>query len=78
MICEIMNEDGTMARVPQLLEFCRRYGLKMISVADLIRYRMQTEKFIRREAEGPYPHRRSANSILSAMSAISTTKRILR
>ncbi|HTS31923.1 MAG TPA: 3,4-dihydroxy-2-butanone-4-phosphate synthase [Bryobacteraceae bacterium] len=52
VICEIMNEDGTMARVPQLQEFCRRHGLKMISVADLIRYRMKNEKFIRRVAEG--------------------------
>jgi 3,4-dihydroxy 2-butanone 4-phosphate synthase/GTP cyclohydrolase II len=52
VICEIMNEDGTMARVPQLREFCVRHGLKMISVADLIRYRMKTEKFIRRAAEG--------------------------
>jgi len=52
VICEIMNEDGTMARVPQLKEFCNRHGLKMISVADLIRYRMKTERFIRRIAEG--------------------------
>src|SRR5258705_506501 len=39
VICEIMNEDGTMARVPELLEFCARHGLKMLSVAELIRYR---------------------------------------
>jgi len=52
VICEIMNEDGTMSRVPQLIEFCRRYGLKMISVADLIRYRLQTEKFVERDASG--------------------------
>jgi len=52
VICEIMNEDGTMARVPQLHEFCVRFGLKMISVAELIRYRMKHEKFIRRAAEG--------------------------
>jgi 3,4-dihydroxy 2-butanone 4-phosphate synthase / GTP cyclohydrolase II len=52
VICEIMNEDGTMARVPQLVEFCRRYGLKMISVADLIRYRMQNEKVVDRDASG--------------------------
>jgi len=52
VICEIMNEDGTMARVPQLIEFCRQYGFKMISVADLIRYRMQTEKLVEREATG--------------------------
>ncbi|MBI1895738.1 MAG: 3,4-dihydroxy-2-butanone-4-phosphate synthase [Acidobacteria bacterium] len=53
VICEVMNEDGTMARVPELLEFCGRHNLKMISVADLIRYRLQHERFIRREAEGP-------------------------
>src|SRR5690242_13801849 len=52
VICEIMNEDGTMARVPQLIEFCRRHSLKMVSVAELIRYRMKHEKFIRRSAEG--------------------------
>lgn len=52
VICEIMNEDGTMARVPQLLEFCQRYGLKMISVAELIRYRTRTEKFVQKNAEG--------------------------
>jgi 3,4-dihydroxy 2-butanone 4-phosphate synthase/GTP cyclohydrolase II len=52
VICEIMNDDGTMARVPQLKEFCLRHGLKMISVAELIRYRMKHERFIRRVAEG--------------------------
>jgi 3,4-dihydroxy 2-butanone 4-phosphate synthase / GTP cyclohydrolase II len=52
VICEVMNEDGTMARVPQLMEFCRRYGLKMVSVADLIRYRIQNEKVVKRVAEG--------------------------
>jgi 3,4-dihydroxy 2-butanone 4-phosphate synthase / GTP cyclohydrolase II len=52
VICEIMNEDGTMARIPQLLEFCQSYGIKMISVADLIRYRLQTEKFVERDAAG--------------------------
>ncbi len=52
VICEIMNEDGTMARVPQLREFCARHGLKMISVAEIIRYRLKHERFIRRVAEG--------------------------
>src|SRR5579883_2278395 len=52
VICEIMNEDGTMARVPQLEEFCARHRLKMISVADLIRYRLKHERFIRRLGEG--------------------------
>ena len=52
VICEIMNPDGTMARVPELEEFCRHHGLKMISVADLIRYRLKHERYIHRLAEG--------------------------
>ena len=52
VICEIMNEDGTMARVPELIEFCKRHNLKMISVADLIRYRLRHERFVQRIAEG--------------------------
>jgi len=52
VICEIMNPDGSMARVPQLEEFCRQHQLKMISVAELIRYRMKHERFVRRVAEG--------------------------
>ncbi len=52
VICEIMNDDGSMARVPQLELFCQRHGLKMISVAELIRYRLQHERFVRRAAEG--------------------------
>src|SRR5450631_2194874 len=55
VICEIMNDDGTMARVPQLVEFCKLHNLKMLSVADLIRHRMKHEKFIRRVAEGAIP-----------------------
>jgi 3,4-dihydroxy 2-butanone 4-phosphate synthase/GTP cyclohydrolase II len=53
VICEIMNEDGTMARVPQLAEFCREHGLKMITVADLIRYRLTKERYIHRAGEMP-------------------------
>ena len=48
VICEIMNADGSMARVPHLAEFCARHGLKMISVAELIRYRLETEHFVER------------------------------
>ena len=51
VICEIMNEDGTMARVPQLLKFCEKHSLKMISVASLIRYRHRTERFLERKSE---------------------------
>jgi 3,4-dihydroxy 2-butanone 4-phosphate synthase / GTP cyclohydrolase II len=58
VICEIMNDDGTMARVPQLAEFCRQHDLKMLTVAELIRYRMAHERYVRRLAETmvPTPH----------------------
>lgn len=52
VICEIMNPDGTMARVPELEEFCRHHGLKMISVAEMIRHRLKHERYIHRRAEG--------------------------
>lgn len=55
VICEIMNEDGTMARVPQLAEFCRQHDLKMLTVAELIRYRMAHERYVRRLAEAIVP-----------------------
>src|SRR5207302_6319900 len=48
VICEIMNEDGTMARVPELTKFTRKHGLLMITIADLIQYRMRTERLVKR------------------------------
>ncbi len=48
VICEIMNDDGTMARVPDLVPYCERHGLKMITVADLIAYRRRTERLVER------------------------------
>ena len=48
VICEIMNEDGTMARVPQLMEFAKKHNLKVVTIKDLIRYRMRTESFVKR------------------------------
>jgi 3,4-dihydroxy 2-butanone 4-phosphate synthase/GTP cyclohydrolase II len=55
VICEIMNDDGTMARVPDLVKFCEEHGLKMVTVADLIRYRLQNERYIHRVAESVMP-----------------------
>jgi 3,4-dihydroxy 2-butanone 4-phosphate synthase/GTP cyclohydrolase II len=52
VICEIMNDDGSMSRVPELLEFCARHNMKMVSVADIIRYRLQHERFIHRRGTG--------------------------
>jgi len=51
IICEIMREDGTMARVPDLVEFCNTHGLKMLTVAELIRYRMQHERYVHKVGE---------------------------
>src|ERR1039457_6255970 len=55
VICEIMNEDGTMARVPDLIRFCAEHNLKMLTVASLIRYRLQHERYIHRVAEATLP-----------------------
>ena len=55
VICEIMNEDGTMARVPQLAEFCHTHNLKMLTVAELIRYRMRHERLVHRIGESMLP-----------------------
>jgi 3,4-dihydroxy 2-butanone 4-phosphate synthase / GTP cyclohydrolase II len=55
VICEIMNDDGTMARVPQLSRFARRHGLAMITIADLIQYRLRTERLVRRIAAADLP-----------------------
>ena len=49
VICEVMKDDGTMARVPDLIEFCREHGLKLVTVAELIEYRRRHEKLIERE-----------------------------
>jgi len=51
IICEIMKDDGTMARVPDLIEFCRTHEMKMLTVAELIRYRMQHERYVHRVGE---------------------------
>src|SRR5205814_123276 len=48
VVCEVMNDDGTMARVTDLIPYCERHGLKMITVADLIEYRRRTEKLVER------------------------------
>ena len=55
VICEIMNDDGTMSRVPELTKFARKHKLLMITVADLIQYRMQTEALVRRVASSSLP-----------------------
>jgi 3,4-dihydroxy 2-butanone 4-phosphate synthase/GTP cyclohydrolase II len=55
VICEIMNEDGTMARVPQLAKFAKKHGLLMVTIADLINYRTRTESLVKRVATAKLP-----------------------
>ena len=55
VLCEIVNDDGTMARVPDLVEFCAKHDLLLISIAELIRYRRQHEKLVKRVAEARIP-----------------------
>ena len=55
VICEIMNEDGTMARVPQLAKFAKRHGLLMVTIADLIKYRTRNESLVKRVSSAHMP-----------------------
>jgi 3,4-dihydroxy 2-butanone 4-phosphate synthase/GTP cyclohydrolase II len=55
VICEVMNQDGTMARVPDLEPFAAQHGLLIVSVADIIQYRMRHERLVRRAADAPLP-----------------------
>jgi len=55
VICEVMDEDGTMARMPRLKEFSERHGIGICTIADLIEYRMRNESFVRRSAEADIP-----------------------
>ncbi len=57
VICEIMNEDGTMARMPDLERFARRHGIKIATIADLIKYRLTKERLVRRVATATLPTR---------------------
>jgi 3,4-dihydroxy 2-butanone 4-phosphate synthase / GTP cyclohydrolase II len=55
VICEVMNEDGTMARVPELSEVARQHGLKMVTVADIIAHRLRNETFVKQVTEAAFP-----------------------
>jgi 3,4-dihydroxy 2-butanone 4-phosphate synthase/GTP cyclohydrolase II len=70
VICEIMNEDGTMSRVPELTKFARKHGLLMITIADLIHYRMQTERLVKRVATAALPTEHGAFRIVAFQNRI--------
>jgi 3,4-dihydroxy 2-butanone 4-phosphate synthase/GTP cyclohydrolase II len=57
VICEVMNEDGRMARLPDLEVFAEKHGLKIVTIADLIKYKMRAEKFVRRVVDARLPTR---------------------
>jgi 3,4-dihydroxy 2-butanone 4-phosphate synthase/GTP cyclohydrolase II len=57
VICEILNEDGSMARLPELVQFKKKHGLRLISIASLIEYRHQRDKLVEKVAESPFTHR---------------------
>jgi len=57
VICEVMNDDGSMARMPDLIEFGERHGIRIVSIADLIQYRLRVDKLVRRAATATMPTR---------------------
>lgn len=70
VICEIMDDDGTMARVPRLRDFCATHGIRMITIRDLIRHRMANERLVRKTAEAALPTRHGAFRIHSFESVL--------
>jgi 3,4-dihydroxy 2-butanone 4-phosphate synthase / GTP cyclohydrolase II len=70
VICEIMNRDGSMARVPDLMKFAKRHKLLVITIADLIRYRMRTEGLVRRVATASLPTLHGAFTLAAYQSVI--------
>jgi 3,4-dihydroxy 2-butanone 4-phosphate synthase/GTP cyclohydrolase II len=70
LVCEIMNEDGSMARVPELTKFSRKHRLPMITIADLIQYRMRTERLVRHVATAALPTAHGAFAIFAYESRV--------
>src|SRR6266699_3638173 len=76
IICEIMREDGSMARVPDLIKFCNVHGLKMLTVAELIRYRMQHERYVHRVGEAMVPTRHGEFRMIAYESAVDSESHV--
>ncbi len=70
VICEIMNDDGTMARVPELATFAKRHDLPMVTIADLIKHRMRTERLVRRIAAAKLPTEYGEFQVIAYQSVI--------
>ena len=78
VICEIMNDDGTMARVPELTKFAKRHKLLMITIADLIQYRMRTEALVQRVAAAALPTEHGEFRVIALREPASTARRTSR
>ncbi len=75
VICEIMKEDGSMARMPDLEVFAKKHGLRIVTIADLIQYRLQTERLVRRVAQGAIPLDETGNEWMASVYESSTDGR---
>ncbi len=76
VICEIQNPDGSMARLPQLVEYARKYNLKLISIADLISYRLKHDRFVYRETVCKFPSQFGNFEIYAYRNALDDTEHI--
>jgi 3,4-dihydroxy 2-butanone 4-phosphate synthase / GTP cyclohydrolase II len=76
VLCEIMNEDGTMSRMPQLEKFAKKHGLKIISVADLIKYRYNNEQLVTKVAEAKLPTKFGDFKIIAYRSTTDPTEHV--
>jgi 3,4-dihydroxy 2-butanone 4-phosphate synthase / GTP cyclohydrolase II len=76
VICEIMNEDGTMARLHELKEVAKQYDLKIVSIADLITYRRRTEKLVQRVAEAKLPTKHGEFTVIAYKSNVDTDEHV--
>ena len=76
VICEIMKEDGTMARLPDLMEFAKKHNLKIITIADLVKYRLKKEKLVSREAEAFLPTKYGVFRIHGYKSLVDNTEHV--
>jgi 3,4-dihydroxy 2-butanone 4-phosphate synthase/GTP cyclohydrolase II len=76
VICEIMRDDGAMARVPDLIEFCGEHSLRMVTVAEIIRYRMRTERFVQRVAEAMLATRHGEFRLIAYESSVDSERHI--
>jgi 3,4-dihydroxy 2-butanone 4-phosphate synthase / GTP cyclohydrolase II len=76
VICEILNEDGSMARLPQLEILAEKYGIKIVSIADLITYRRKYERLVQRVAEAKFPTKYGDFTIMAYKSTVDTDEHV--